>query len=81
MYHDRKYRARCSTYLLTVPKYFCQQTKGRKHARVEKLVKQMKAEERITEELKATEQMKWIGLMNNVIIAAEEIVLRKLVYV
>ncbi len=51
------------------------------HARVEKLVKQMKAEERITEELKATEQMKWIGLMNNVRIAAEEIVLRKLVYV
>lgn len=51
------------------------------HARVEKLVKQMKAEKRITEELKATEQMKWIRLMNNVSIAAEEIVLRKLVYV
>lgn len=51
------------------------------HARVELLVEQMKAEAEITEELKATEQMKWIGLMNNVRSAAEEIVLREMVYV
>lgn len=35
----------------------------------------------ITEELKATEQMKWVGLMNNVRNSAEEIVLRELIYV
>ena len=51
------------------------------HARVEQLVEQMKAEAGITEELKATEQMKWVGLMNNVRSTAEEIVLRELVYV
>ncbi len=51
------------------------------HARVDSLVKQMKAEAGITEELKAKEQMKWVGLMNNVKSAAEEIVLRKLIYV
>ena len=50
------------------------------HVRVELLVEQMKAGAGITEELKATEQMKWIGLMNNVRSAAEEIVLRELVY-
>lgn len=51
------------------------------HARVELLIEQMKAGAWITEELKAAERMKWIGLMNNVKSAAEEIVLRELVYV
>lgn len=41
----------------------------------------MKAGAGITEELKAKDQMKWVGLMNNVISAAEEIVLRELIYV
>lgn len=50
------------------------------HARVELLIEQMKAGTGITEELKAVEQIKWIGLMNNVKSAAEEIVLRELVY-
>jgi hypothetical protein len=40
----------------------------------------MKAGAGITEELKAKEQMKWTGLMNNVRSAAEEIVLNELVY-
>ncbi len=51
------------------------------HARVERIVEQMKAGAGITEELKAAEPMKWVGLMNNVRSAAEEIVLRELVYV
>lgn len=51
------------------------------HAWMEMLVEQMKAEAGITEELKATEQMKWVGLINNVRSVAEEIVLRELVYV
>ncbi len=51
------------------------------HAKVDQLVEQMKASAGITEELKAKEQMKWVGLMNNVRDAAEEIVLRELVHV
>ena len=51
------------------------------HARVEVLVEQMKAGTGITEELKSTNQMKWIGLMNNVRITAEEIVQREMIYV
>lgn len=51
------------------------------HARIEQLVEQMKASVGITEELKATDQMKWVGLMNNVRSAAEEIVLDKMIYV
>ena len=41
----------------------------------------MKVEAGITEELKATDQMKWVGLMNNVRSSAEEIVLKELIYV
>ena len=44
-------------------------------------MEQMKAEAGITEELKATDQMKWVGLMNNVRITAEEIVQREMIYV
>lgn len=51
------------------------------HARVEQLVERMKVEAGITEELKAADQMKWVGLMNNVRNAAEEIVLREWIYV
>ncbi|MBD5137412.1 MAG: TnpV protein [Lachnospiraceae bacterium] len=36
------------------------------HARVELFVEQMKTRSGITEELKSTEQMVWVGLMNNV---------------
>lgn len=45
------------------------------------LVEQMKAGAGITEELKASNQMKWIGLMNNVRSSAEEIVVKELIYV
>lgn len=51
------------------------------HARVELLVEQMKAGAGITEKLKATNQMKWVGLMNNVRITAEEIVQTEIIYV
>ena len=51
------------------------------YERLEFLVEQMKAGAGITEELKATDQMKWVGLMNNVRSSAEEIVLKELIYV
>jgi len=51
------------------------------HARVELLVEQMKAGAGITEELKVVNQMKWVGLMNNVRITAEKIVQREIIYV
>ena len=51
------------------------------HVRVELLVEQMKAEAGITEELKSADQVKWVGLMNNVRITAEEIVQREMIYV
>lgn len=51
------------------------------HARVELLVEQMKAGTEITEELKAVNQMKWVELINNLRITAEEIVQEEIIYV
>ena len=51
------------------------------YERMELLVEQMKVGAGITEELKASDQMKWGGLINNVRSSAEEIVMRELIYV
>ncbi len=44
------------------------------------LVEQMAEKEGITEQLKAQDQMAWVGAMNNIRNRAEEIVLQELVY-
>ena len=45
------------------------------------LVAQMTKEQGITEELKASDQMAWVGAMNNIHAAAREIVEKELIYV
>ena len=47
---------------------------------VEKLTAQMAKEQGVDEKLKATDQMKWVGMMNSLEASAEEIVLSELVY-
>lgn len=47
---------------------------------MERLVTRMAREQGVTEDLKAQDQMKWVGLMNSIRASAEEIVLRELVY-
>lgn len=47
---------------------------------MELLVKQMAEAQNVTEELKSTNQMEWVGRMNNIHHAAEEIVLTDLIY-
>ena len=47
---------------------------------VKRLVSQMVKLQGVTEELKAQDQLKWAGVMNNIRAAAEEIVLKELVY-
>ena len=46
----------------------------------EKLISRMAKEQGVDETMKATDQMKWVGLMNNIRQSAEEIVLRELIY-
>ena len=48
--------------------------------RLSLIVEQMKAAEGVTEELKASDQMKWVQMMSNLQNAAEETVLAELIY-
>lgn len=47
---------------------------------METLTAQMAKAQGVTESLKASDQMKWAGLMNNIRHSAEEIVLTELIY-
>ena len=48
---------------------------------VETLVKQIEEKQGVTEQLKAEDMMRWVGLMNNIRACAEEIVLKEIIYV
>ena len=49
--------------------------------RMDILVRQMMERQGITEESKASDQMEWVRAVNNIRNAAEEIVLKELVYI
>ena len=46
----------------------------------ESLVKQMAKDQGVTEQLKADDMMKWVGLMNNIRHSAQEIVKEQVIY-
>lgn len=48
---------------------------------VQKLIKELTEKENITEELKSSNQMLWIGKMNNIKNIVEEIILKEYIYV
>ena len=48
--------------------------------RLSLIVDQMKEAEGVTEELKASNQMAWVGAMNSIRNRAEEIILREMIY-
>ena len=48
--------------------------------RLSLIIEQMKASEGVTEELKAADQMAWVGAMNSIRNRAEEIILREMIY-
>ena len=68
--------------LLTSGKLYAHLTEIDTSARdmAEYLIKEMAKKQGVTEELKATDMMRWIGLMNNIRACADEIVLNDIVY-
>ncbi len=48
--------------------------------RYNQLMEEFKKRENITEELKQKDQMKWVGLMNNISNCVDEIVLKECIY-
>ncbi|NBH86976.1 TnpV protein [bacterium C-53] len=49
--------------------------------RLDLIIEQMKAAEGVTEELKARNQLEWVGRMNNIRNRAEEIINSELIYI
>ena len=49
-------------------------------SRLELIIEQMKAAEGVTEDMKAINQMAWVGAMNSIRNRAEEIILREMIY-
>ena len=49
--------------------------------RLDLIIEQMKAAEVVTEELKARNQLEWVGRMNNIRNRAEEIINSELIYI
>lgn len=48
--------------------------------RLQLIIRQMQEAESVTEELKAADQMAWVGAMNSIRSRAEEIILREMIY-
>ena len=49
--------------------------------RVKEIIKSLQDQSNLTEEMKNTDQLYWVGMMNNFKNQAEEIVLKELIYV
>ena len=49
--------------------------------RLDLIIEQMKAVEVVTEELKAQNQLEWVGRTNNICNRAEEIIMNELIYI
>ncbi|WP_328284193.1 TnpV protein [Faecalicatena contorta] len=48
--------------------------------RMEDMTERMAAKEGVNEELKASDPMKWVQMMNNIRYSAEEVILKELIY-
>lgn len=56
-------------------------TNNEAEKRIKKLVNNMCSKEKVDEDLKIKDQMKWVGLMNNFKNIAEEIVCKEIIYI
>ncbi|WP_330392021.1 TnpV protein [Butyrivibrio fibrisolvens] len=61
-------------------KEHCLMIQKQAEERMDLLTDQMAKSQGVNEALKASDQMKWVGLMNNIRASAEEIVLSELIY-
>ena len=59
---------------------FLAQTNEQIQDRLDRTISDMAAAEAVTEDLKATDPMAWVGAMNNIRSRAEEIVLQELIW-
>ena len=72
VYHDLIFRVKLTEHLNEIDEIA--------NARMELLIHQMQEQQGITEELKVRDQLAWIGAMNNIYAAAEEIVYVEIIF-
>ena len=61
-------------------KEHCLMIQKQAEERMDHLTSEMAKSQGVNEALKASDQMKWVGMMNNIRASAEEIVLSELIY-
>ncbi len=58
----------------------CAEVEAKAEARLSELIDTMAQSEGVTEALKSSDPMKWVGLMNSIKASAEEVVLNEIVF-
>ena len=81
-YLEREHPARYSSLILTGKLWtYLAALNEQAEERLDLIIEQMKAAEGVTEELKAQNQLEWVGRMNNIRNQAEEIINSELIYI
>ena len=81
-YLKQEYPARYSSLILTGKLWtYLADLNEQAEERLDLIIEQMKAAEGVTEELKARNQLEWVGRMNNIRNRAEEIIKSEMIYV
>ncbi len=81
-YLKHGYPARYSSLILTGKLWtYLADLNEQAEERLDLIIEQMKAAEGVTEELKARNQLEWVGRMNNIRNRAEEIINSELIYI
>ena len=80
-YLKQEYPVRYSSLILTGKLWtYLADLNEQAEERLDLIIEQMKAAEGVTEELKARNQLEWVGRMNNIRNRAEEIINSELIY-
>lgn len=81
-YLKEKHPARYNSMLLTGKVWtYLADLNEQVEERLDLIIEQMKAAEGVTEELKARDQLEWVGRMNNIRNRAEEIIKNEMIYI
>lgn len=81
-YLKEEYPARYSSLILTGRLWtYLADLNVQAEERLDLIIKQMKVAEGVTEELKARNQLEWVGRINNIRSRAEEIIKSELIYI
>lgn len=81
-YLQEHHSARYNNFLLSGQLYpHLQEVDKKAQYLLDTMIPKLKAQQGVTEELKATDQMEWVGRMNNIKAQVEEVIFSEIVYI